>query len=398
MTTPAPAARLAARPGRAGRLLLGGFLSLAILMGIGRFHYTPLLPLMQQEYGFGTDVAGLVASVNFAGYLLGSILSALVPRGRPRLLAFRIGILTSVATTLLMGLTDWLPAWLALRGLSGMASAFGMIAAVGIVSDALGRVGAEERLAWVFGGVGCGIAASGLLTEIGHPALSADGLWIAAGLGCLALLPLVLREIGERDLGPPPNTGAAAGRLQPRPIAFWPLLVNYTCEGLGYSVFATFIVTIVKSQPGLGHLGDFVWIVVGLAGLPSNLLWSRVARRIGFAAALALCYVGQIVGVALPALGDGPAPAVAGALLFGGTFMAITFLTGPLGRRSLGGRGFAVLTAGFGLGQMTGPLIAGLFVTGPEDFAAALLASAGILAFGLLFLVGAMIWRPAATA
>lgn len=375
------------------RLLLGGFLTLAIVMGVGRFYYTPLLPLMQRDYGFGVDVAGLIAAANFAGYLAGSILASFVPRGPPRLAAFRIGVVASVLTTLAMGLSDQLGVWLALRTISGLASAFAMISAAGMVAESLARVGSEARLGWVFGGVGIGIAASGLLVLFAAPVLDSAGLWIAGGLLAALFAPIVFIEVRDRTLPARTDTPDPRRRV-PRPLPFWPLLINYSCEGLGYSVFATFIVAIVKSRPGLEAMGDWVWIIVGLAGLPSCLIWSRIAERIGFSAALAAAYAAQIVGVLLPAVSGSGIAALVAAVLFGGTFMAITVLTMPLGRHGLRGRGFAILTAGFGLGQMLGPLAAGLLVAGEADYNTALIGSAAVLALGLSALLVAIRLRP----
>ncbi|MEC5324714.1 YbfB/YjiJ family MFS transporter [Aurantimonas sp. A3-2-R12] len=375
------------------RLLLGGFLTLAIVMGVGRFYYTPLLPLMQRDYGFGVDVAGLIAAANFAGYLAGSILASFVPRGAPRLAAFRIGVIASILTTLAMGLTDQLGVWLALRTISGLASAFAMISAAGMVAESLARVGSEARLGWVFGGVGIGIAASGLLVLFAAPVLDSAGLWIAGGLLAALFAPIVFIEVRDRTLPARTDTPDPRRRV-PRPLPFWPLLINYSCEGLGYSVFATFIVAIVKSRPGLEAMGDWVWTIVGLAGLPSCLIWSRIAERIGFSAALAAAYAAQIVGVLLPAISGSGTAALVAAVLFGGTFMAITVLTMPLGRHGLGGRGFAILTAGFGLGQMLGPLAAGFLVAGEADYNTALIGSAAVLALGLSALLVAIRLRP----
>ena len=377
----------------ANRLLLGGFLTLAVVMGVGRFLYTPLLPLMQRDYGFGPDIAGVIAAANFAGYLAGSILASFVPAGPMRHRALQLGLVASVATTLGMGLTDDFSAWLALRAVSGIASAFAMIAAAGIIAEALARIGAEAKLGWVLGGVGTGIALSGLMVHAATPALDASGLWIVAGLACLPLVPVIIAEVRDRQL-PAQTRQRDPRRRVPRPLPFWPLLVNYTCEGLGYSVFATFIVAIVKSRPGLAEMGDWVWIMVGLAGLPSCLVWSRIAERIGFSTALACAYGAQILGVMLPVLSSSAPAAILAALLFGGTFMAITVLTMPLGRHGLGGRGFAVLTAGFGLGQMLGPLFAGFLVAGEADYNLALTASAAVLAFGLAALLFGIRLRP----
>lgn len=372
------------------RLLTGGFLALVVVMGIGRFHYTPLLPLMQREYGFGADIAGLIASANFTGYLIGSVLASFLGGGRLRLWAFRLALVVSAVTTLAMGVTEDLTAWLVLRAVGGVASAVAMIAAAGMVAEALAKVGEEARVGWLFGGVGAGMAASALLVRLAGDELDSAGLWIAAGLASALLVPVILAEVGERRLVPCIRRNARPRRL-PRPLLFWPLFVNYTCQGLGYSVFATFIVAIVKARPGFEALGDWVWVMAGLAGLPSCLFWGWAAERIGFANALLAAYLAQIVGVALPALSGAGWAALTGAALFGGTFIGITVLTLPLGRHGMSGRGFAVLTAGFGVGQMLGPLIAGFFIAGPADHAAALLGSAGVLAFGTLFLVWAIV-------
>ena len=173
---------------------------------------------------------------------------------------------------------------------------------------------------------------------------------------------------------------------KPQPLPLWPLLLNYSCEGLGYSVVATFIVAIVKARPGMDAVGDWVWVMVGLAGVPSCIFWSAVAERFGFTLALGLAYVAQIVGIVLPAISGAAWAALLSAVLFGGTFMAITALVLAVGRHAARGQGFAVLTAGFGVGQVLGPLAAGFFVAGGADFNAALYASAGIVALGLLFL------------
>ena len=367
------------------RLLLGGFLALAVGMGIGRFFYTPLLPLMQRSVGFGSDVAGLIASVNFVGYLLGALIAALVPKGRRRLLVFRLSLMASIATTFATGLTDSLPAWLVLRGIAGIASAFVFVFAAGIVAEALTAAGEPARIGWLFGGVGIGIALSGLIVRIAGPNLDWSELWMAAGLFCALLAPFIFATVKDTALCPNHLRRAIARRV-PRPLPLLPLLVNYTCEGFGYSILATFIVALVKARPGMEAIGDWVWVVVGIAGLPSTIFWSWVAERIGFSVALALAYVTQLVGILLPVVTGSASAALLSAIFFGGTFMAITALVLALGRETAKGQGFAILTAGFGLGQILGPLAAGYLAVGRADFNEALLVSAGVILIGLLFL------------
>jgi MFS family permease len=177
----------------------------------------------------------------------------------------------------------------------------------------------------------------------------------------------------------------------PQPFPFWPLLVNYTCEGFGYSIMATFIVAIVRARPGMETVADWVWVVVGLAGLPSCIFWSAAAERIGYASALALAYVVQLAGILLPAITDSAWAALLSAGFFGGTFMAITALILAVGRQSAKGQGFAVLTAGFGLGQIAGPLLAGYLGAGQAGFNTALLIAGSVIGIGLLFLAPAVL-------
>ena len=58
------------------RVLMAGLSSLILVLGIARFAYTPLLPLMQQQAGLGVAEAGWLAAVNYAGYLSGAVLAA----------------------------------------------------------------------------------------------------------------------------------------------------------------------------------------------------------------------------------------------------------------------------------------------------------------------------------
>ncbi len=339
---------------------------------------------MQREAGFGSDIAGLIAAVNLTGYLLGALIAALIPKGRARVTLFRVSLIVSIATTFATGLTDSLGLWLVLRGLGGLASAFVFLFAANIAVEALTPAGQGARAGWLFGGVGIGIALSGLMAGRLGRFLNWGELWMAAGVLSALFAPFILSTVKDTALAP--NLRKTAPRRVPRPLPFWPLLVNYTCEGFGYSIVATFIVAIVKARPGMETVGDWVWVVVGLAGLPSCMFWSWVAERIGFATALGLAYVMQLVAILLPAMTDAAIPALLSAVFFGGTFMAITALILAVGREGAKGKGFALLTAGFGVGQIAGPLVAGYLAAGRADFHTALLLSAGVVFVALLFL------------
>ncbi|MDV9179012.1 YbfB/YjiJ family MFS transporter, partial [Streptomyces sp. W16] len=47
--------------------------ALAAGMGVGRFVYTPLLPLMHAQAGLSTDAGAHLATANYVGYLVGAL-------------------------------------------------------------------------------------------------------------------------------------------------------------------------------------------------------------------------------------------------------------------------------------------------------------------------------------
>ena len=60
-------------------IALAGLAALAVAMGIGRFAFTPLLPMMQADAGLTLAQGGWLASANYAGYLAGALWAAAQP-------------------------------------------------------------------------------------------------------------------------------------------------------------------------------------------------------------------------------------------------------------------------------------------------------------------------------
>ena len=60
------------------KVLGAGIFSLILVLGVARFAYTPLLPIMQQQAGLGLAEAGWLAALNYAGYLSGALIASLI--------------------------------------------------------------------------------------------------------------------------------------------------------------------------------------------------------------------------------------------------------------------------------------------------------------------------------
>ncbi|WP_269581402.1 YbfB/YjiJ family MFS transporter [Roseibium sp. Sym1] len=373
-------------------LAFGGFLALAAAMGIGRFVYTPILPFMSEALRLPADDAGLIASANFLGYLAGALIGASrsLP-GSPRLW-FLGGLLASALTSAAMALTTSLAAFLAIRFLSGIASAFVLVFSTTLILERLAGAGRTGLAALHFAGVGCGIAFSALLVSA-LAYLSADwrALWLASGAGTLIFLGVSTLLVPSENGGGPTQAAPAttASKVPASPFSSGNrirLILAYGLFGFGYVITATFVNAIARATPALQPTEPFVWLTVGLCSAPSIYLWNRAAARIGARKAFALACVLESAGVALTAITLNPLLFLLGAALLGATFMGITALGLMEARREVGADGpaairrmLAVLTAAFGIGQVAGPWFAGQLHHATGSFSAPSLAAATAL-------------------
>lgn len=365
--------------------LLGGILSLIVAMGIGRFAYTPILPLMQSDLSFSNAVGGYLATSNYAGYLLGAFLVGVIPVKQHRTFILRLSLVVSILTTASMGLFQSYFIWYGLRFISGISSAIVFVMASGIVLD---KLAIRNKLNWsgiFYGGVGLGIFLSSLLIPILNRLYSWEGVWL--GLSGVSMLLVLIVWISMKD---EPlsfeKTSKQESALCVPPLKWIPwLIVAYGLEGLGYIVTGTFIVSIAKEIPSFNGDATVVWMVVGLAAIPSCIIWSELAKKIGFVKSLVLAMTLQAFGIALPALWVSQIGVVLSALLFGATFMGITTLATTLARQMSpfnSSRIIGILTSIYAGGQMIGPSIAGIISTATQNYDAVLLGAASVVLVG----------------
>jgi MFS family permease len=350
-------------------------------MGIGRFAYTALLPATQRALGAGDGAAGALASLNLAGYLAGVLVARQLVARPGRGAALRAGLAATAVATALGAATSSLAAWAALRLVAGVASGLVFVLASAAALEAAGALAGL-----LYAGVGLGIALSGTVAAIAPPVACHAPPWLALGAAAAALALPAWRGLsaapGAAGAGAAP--GAAAG------LGLRRLATAYFLEGLGYIVSGTFAVAAVRRTPGLEGLAPWTWVLTGLAAAPSAVLWGAAGRRVGNRAALAAAYLAQAAGMALPAVSWSAAAALAGAALFGGTFMGITTLAMAEGRAlapGSPGRIVGTLTAVYGVGQVLGPLLAGAISERLGGPAPAVLSAAGAVALGGLLLV-----------
>lgn len=317
---------------------------LAGAVGVGRFAYTPLLPTMVDAHRIDAHAGALIAAANYAGYLTGAVLLARRPDLNSRN-AFRISAVVLVASEALVAMPGPMMLPALLRLIAGVASAVIFVGCAG----AIARLGGRPHAAGIaFGGVGFGIAFTGLLALAARPTMSWQGLWLgAAGLTAALLLPAFGLDIhGLRS-----TEVVHAKRTS---TAWRALLIAYTLEGVGYIVLGTFLVAAVGAHNAT--VGSAMWVIVGGAAAPA-VLWSIAAHRWTPTTALVLALLAQCASSALLACSTTMWSAIIAAALFGGTFMGICMLAIQIGIELTDHRAAATLTAGYGAGQMLGPLV-----------------------------------------
>lgn len=380
------------------KVLFGGMLGMVVAMGIGRFVFTPILPLMQRDLGMSNSVAGWLAGLNYLGYLGGAIICFIAPQ----LLRFRLvsggALLLSIVTTMFMGITLSVFWWGVLRFGGGAASAILFIVISAEVAESLTRRGYGHWVGALYGGIGIGIALSGLIVPQLDQVGGWSGSWIGVG-GIAAILAISGIVIGrKRDLVQPVtiDTSCHAGGLH----NLWFLAIAYFLEGLGYIVTATFLVAIIAVTPGLEAFAPYSWVAVGLAAAPSTIFWPYVARRIGNKRALLSAYALQAAGILVSMHADSIVEVMFAAISFGGTFLGIVAMTlteGNLRMRDDGRRAAAFLTVSFGVGQMLGPVFAGLLADFQQGFSTPLLLAAACVVLGGVFIAldrHYISWKP----
>ncbi|WP_327122996.1 YbfB/YjiJ family MFS transporter [Streptomyces sp. NBC_01727] len=331
--------------------------ALAAGMGVGRFVYTPILPLMHTQAGLSSAAGANLATANYIGYLVGALMGIAMPALVRSPAVLRGSLIVLTGTLVAMPATDSTTVWIVLRLLAGLTSALIFVVAVSSVLSHL-RDHPAHLPGWAFGGVGAGIALSGLLVLFLRSVADwRSAWWASAGLAAVfAAVSWNLRPEGTPASDASSTTGPAR-RPGPRPHRwFTALFAAYTLEGIGYIVAGTFLVAAIE-QSSPGWAGSGAWVLVGLAAVPSSALWARLGRRWSRPDLLCAALVIQAIGIALPALIGGVTAALISALLFGATFLGVSTIALAAGTHLQFPRSVALLTGGYSVGQILGPLV-----------------------------------------
>jgi predicted MFS family arabinose efflux permease len=380
----------------AWRAALACMVTLAVAMGLGRFAFTPMLPIMLHEGKLQLEAGGVLASLNYLGYFLGAVSCAAI--GIKAKSMVRGGLAATAVLLIGMGVLHSFTSWGILRTAAGVMSAWVFVFASGWGLRRLAETNSPALAGVIYTGPGIGIAMTGLLGgALGR--WGSEAGWIGLGVLAVALVALIWRVFDDGDLptasgftAAPPVAAGSAASASARSDAIW-LVALYGVAGFGYIITATFLPVIARQALPGSPWPDFFWPLFGLAIIPGALIGARAPihwdNRLLLAVAYALQALGVVLSVAWPTITG----FAFGSLLLGMPFTAITLFAMRDARRLRGNAAAGLIgyaTASYGVGQIIGPLFAAPLAQRTGSFQLPLLVAAAALAMGSVLF--ALVW------
>ena len=346
---------------------LWSMLAITVDIGLARLGYGLVLPAIRAGMAGSFAAFGLVATLHFAGYLLGSLAAPLILRrdtGARASAAWSHAVVglslaaSAVATTL--------PAFAVARTILGFACGLGVAA---VITGALERALPRDRAA-VSGYAWSGIAVGLFLSAPASPwLLGGPDRWREATVIVAALAVVTAAGLWRAFSGGVAQAASAAATETPFRIAdlrdprrYLFLALAYFGFGAAYTAYSTFIVAALRTLHFTTASIAVVWTALGVTALIGALSVGRiVAGRLGFIA-LALSLGIAALGSLLATV-PSTAAAIAGALAIGLGLASTPAIASAIARRrssaATGATAFVAITTIMSIGQVLGPLAAG---------------------------------------
>ncbi len=369
-------------------ILLAGIIALIVGVGVARFVFTSLLPFMLDDF-LTLTYAGILASVNFAGYLAGSIFAVFIKDINAKVKYFRIGMVLCVLTTLILAITTNETIWFISRIIAGFGSAMALVVGSAIVISKLDFEDKTKAMGIHFSGIGFSILVTDLISRV---VLANGGSWSDSWLvltifGAIASIYSIYILSFDKKI----NQNVATHKFDKSIFSFFVmiLIIAYFTEGVGFVVQGTFLPDIINSLEGLEGYGSFTWTIVGLAGIPSCIIWMRLAHKYGSINIIMIAMLIQVVGILIPALTTNVYLNLLGGLLYGGTFVGLVALFMSLGGKLAKDNPvilMGALTTAYGIGQVSAPLYSVAMIEHFGNYTNALFLTAAIVTSGVILL------------
>jgi predicted MFS family arabinose efflux permease len=369
-------------------ILLAGILALVVGVGVARFAFTSLLPAMLENH-LSIAFAGVLASINYVGYLSGAIFSIFIKGIHEKVKFFRLGLVLCVSTSLILAFTQNDTLWLLSRLFAGFGAAMALVVGSAIVMSKLQNTNKTKAMGIHFSGLGFSILIADLIMQ--SVFIYSDN-WQHAWL-TLAIAGTVFGCYSAYILSFDKQTSDKVIQHKFDKSLFNPLVIvlalAYFTEGVGMVVQATFLPDIVNSLEGLSGYGGYAWLAVGLAGIPSCIIWMRLAHRYNSIDIMMVAMALQVIAILIPTFSANIILNLISGVLYGGTFIGLVALFMNFGGQLAGKNPVFIMgtiTAAYGVGQVIAPLYCVALIEHFKNYNAALYLTAFIVCCGILLL------------
>ena len=369
-------------------ILLAGILSIVVGIGVARFAFTSLLPFMLEDF-LSLTYAGILASFNFAGYLSGALFSIFIKDINTKVKYFRIGMILSIITTLILATTINETLWLISRVIAGFGSAMVLIVGSSIVMVKLKFEDKTKAMGIHFSGIGFSIAISELISQTILKNASWSDAWLTLSIFAFIVSFYVIYILSFDKIV---KKEAVKHTLSKSIFSTYVILLilAYFTEGVGFVVQGTFLPDIINSLEGLEGYGNLGWLVVGIAGIPSSILWMRLAHSYGSVNIIIIAMALQIIGILIPTFSTNIILNLLSGAIYGSTFIGLVALFMHLGGKLAGPNPVVLMgsmTAAYGIGQVGAPLYSVALIDYFGNYNTTLYLTAFIVFVGILFLL-----------
>ena len=377
-------------------ILIAGIFSIIIGLGVARFAFTGLIPPMLDDY-LSIKFVGILASLNFAGYLSGSIFSVFIKDINVKVYLYRFGIILAILTTFVLAYSTNNTLWMVSRVLAGFAGAMCLIVGTAIVMQKLTIKNKTKAMGIHFSGIGFSILTTDLIARF---VISLGNTWRDSWT-VLAVFAIILSFYSVYVLSFDKEVKQNAVKTKFDFSIFTPfviiLIMAYFAEGVGFVVQATFLPDIINNLPGLDGYGSLTWTLVGVAGIPSCIIWMLLAHKFGSSNIIIIALLLQAVGILIPVFSTNIYLNLLSGVLYGGTFIGLVALFMNLGGQLSKGNPVVLmgaLTTSYGIGQVIAPLYSVYFIEKYGNYDYSLILTAIIVVGGAILLLLAKKFEP----
>ena len=390
-----------------GWVIVGaGTLCILACLGFGRFALGMLLPSMGATLQLTYSQMGFISTANFLGYLASVLISGFwAMKIGPRRLIFIALLLVGVSMALVSQARSF-AAVLVLYMLTGAGSGASNVPVMGLVSAWFAGNKRGRAAGFIVIGSGFAIMISGALIPFINRVYGAEGwrvswMVLSGFVIAIAFIGLVLlrnrpEEKGLKPVGSDihparhPDAASAGGRKTVyREGIMYYLGVIYFLFGYTYVIYATFIVTaLVKERGFTESVAGTFWAWVGFLSLFSGPVFGTLSDRLGRRAGLIIVFSLQMFSYLLVASGLPGIFLYLSIGFYGIVAWSIPSIMAAAVGDYVGARkaaaAFGLITFIFGLGQISGPAVAGMLAEQTGSFSssfymAAVFAGAAII-------------------